>query len=83
MFGGGDTNLFGYVAQDPVNWVDPDGLSRSLAGPNLMEGAGGAGAAGGSISGADLVKAILAALANVFNDQKLSPWEIDQLRMPE
>ncbi|MGE0761849.1 MAG: RHS repeat-associated core domain-containing protein [Bdellovibrionales bacterium] len=28
LFGGGDTNLFGYVANDPVNWVDPSGLAR-------------------------------------------------------
>ena len=25
-FGGGDTNLYGYVLGDPVNWVDPLGL---------------------------------------------------------
>jgi RHS repeat-associated protein len=24
-FAGGDTNLYGYVASDPVNWIDPDG----------------------------------------------------------
>lgn len=26
LFGGGDTNLYGYVANDPVNWTDPSGL---------------------------------------------------------
>ena len=25
-FEGGDTNLYGYVVADPVNWVDPEGL---------------------------------------------------------
>lgn len=25
QFAGGDTNLYGYVGGDPVNWVDPDG----------------------------------------------------------
>jgi RHS repeat-associated protein len=26
LFKGGDTNLFGYVVSDPVNWIDPLGL---------------------------------------------------------
>lgn len=26
-FAGGDTNLYGYVLSDPVNWIDPSGLS--------------------------------------------------------
>lgn len=27
LFKGGDTNLYGYVANDPVNWIDPEGMS--------------------------------------------------------
>jgi RHS repeat-associated protein len=26
LFAGGDANLYGYVLQDPVNWIDPEGL---------------------------------------------------------
>ncbi len=30
LFGGGDTNLYGYSFSDPVNFIDPYGLSGSL-----------------------------------------------------
>ncbi len=26
LFAGGDTNLYGYVMNDPLNWIDPSGL---------------------------------------------------------
>ena len=32
LFGGGDSNLYGYVLQDPVNLVDPWGLSANKLG---------------------------------------------------
>ncbi|MFZ4660948.1 MAG: RHS repeat-associated core domain-containing protein [Caldilineaceae bacterium] len=31
-----DLNLFGYVSNDPINFIDPDGLSRRL-GPNHID----------------------------------------------
>jgi RHS repeat-associated protein len=31
-FSGGDTNLYGYVTQDPVNFVDPSGTTKRDAG---------------------------------------------------
>ncbi len=37
-FAGGDTNLYGYVASDPVNWVDPDGLVSVQPGGNGILG---------------------------------------------
>ena len=39
-FDGGDTNLYGYVIGDPVNWVDSNGLL------SLIVGGGGSGTAG-------------------------------------
>ncbi len=37
LFEGGDTNLYGYVLQDPVNLVDPDGTRfiRPPVGPRV------------------------------------------------
>jgi murein DD-endopeptidase MepM/ murein hydrolase activator NlpD len=35
-FAGGDTNLYGYVTSDPVNFVDPTGLAPTLGGDMVV-----------------------------------------------
>lgn len=45
LFNGGDANLYGYVANDPVNWIDSDGLTKNkpaqVLSNNAFEGGGG------------------------------------------
>ena len=36
-FGGGDTNLLAYVSNNPINWIDPDGLVRIKAGGKIYD----------------------------------------------
>uniref|UniRef100_UPI003D0C091B RHS repeat domain-containing protein n=1 Tax=Sulfurimonas sp. TaxID=2022749 RepID=UPI003D0C091B len=47
-FNGGDSNLYGYVLQDPVNLVDPKGL-KTFSNPNICV----AVAAGSSLKSID------------------------------
>ncbi len=42
-FNGGDTNLYGYVLQDPVNWIDPSGKSGMGIAIGIGEILGGTG----------------------------------------
>ena len=56
-FAGGDTNLYGYVLGDPINWVDDTGLSSVAHGARTGAQVGGAlggpaGAVIGAIAGA-------------------------------
>ncbi len=46
LFGGGDSNLYGYVLNDPVNLVDPEGQTFTAA-----AGAVAGGIAGGIVGG--------------------------------
>jgi len=82
-FDSGDTNLFSYVASDPVNFVDPEGDTRSAANvlmnPTLGGGVGPAlvGATTGAAAGE-----LIGKLLNWFTEKhtKLKPWEIDKLK---
>lgn len=47
LFGGGDANLYAYANGDPVNLVDPDGLTSLLSNPAVSGSVGGAITAGG------------------------------------
>lgn len=44
LFNGGDTNLYGYVINDPVNFIDPDGLVKK---DPAADTGGAAGTGGG------------------------------------
>ncbi|MEK6553726.1 MAG: RHS repeat-associated core domain-containing protein, partial [Bdellovibrionota bacterium] len=51
LFDGGDTNLFGYVQNDPINWIDVNGLEPKRPGfintINIDEMRSGGGGGGG------------------------------------
>jgi RHS repeat-associated protein len=50
-FAGGDTNLYGYVASDPINWIDPTGeIVWSVAGAVIGGVAGGVAAVYNTVS---------------------------------
>lgn len=48
LFRGGDTNLYAYVGNDPVNFIDPAGLQE--ASPVVWSGGGGETGGGGASS---------------------------------
>jgi RHS repeat-associated protein len=52
-FAGGDTNLYGYVASDPINFIDPLGERRLFGRPGYGSGgtSGGAGGRYGQVIG--------------------------------
>jgi len=47
LFAGGDTNLYGYVENDPVNWLDVEGTTKEKATYQIGLESGGAGKGGG------------------------------------
>jgi len=68
-FEGGDTNLYGYVFSDPVNWIDPSGeIAQAFVGAVIGAIAGGISevATGGSFVDGALSGAYMGALTSVF-----------------
>jgi len=51
IFAGGDTNLYAYVASDPINWIDPSGLVVETAWDAFSLGLGLTNLADSIISG--------------------------------
>jgi uncharacterized protein RhaS with RHS repeats len=49
-FAAGDTDLYGYCVNDPINWTDPDGL-LVVPGPTGVAGGAIVGGIGGAITG--------------------------------
>ncbi|MDM8563232.1 RHS repeat-associated core domain-containing protein, partial [Candidatus Marithioploca araucensis] len=56
LFAGGDTNLYGYVLDNPINWIDENGLEAALPVPatgggigEIVAGMGRSIVAGGAI----------------------------------
>jgi RHS repeat-associated protein len=53
LFEAGDTNLYGYVMNDPVNWIDPEGLWSFNIGVSGRAHVGVGAAVGGGLSFGD------------------------------
>jgi RHS repeat-associated protein len=48
LFAGGDANLYGYVENDPVNWIDSEGNTKKAPGDEAGYGGGGGGGRSGN-----------------------------------
>jgi hypothetical protein len=75
-FNGGDTNLYGYVLQDPVNFIDPTGLTWESFWSNTMQNynatmAGGGAMLGGAVS---LGAGVEGAMARQVGGLSLAGW---------
>jgi hypothetical protein len=67
-FAGGDSNLYGYIEQDPINLVDPSGQAAPVIAAyavGVIVGAT-AGAGGAILQGASLTKVLSAAMIGGF-----------------
>ncbi len=80
LFAGGDTDMYGYCVNDPINFADPDGLTTSAvagaeAGAIVGGAVGGApGAVIGGIIGAAIATAVDFFMPSEIADGTLPPY---------
>ena len=87
MFRGGDANLYAYVGNDPVNRIDPKGLTGAALGAELGAEVGtliapGAGTVIGALVGAGAGIWLGAQLAEMWAGSKIPSWLADALGIP-
>jgi RHS repeat-associated protein len=67
LFAGGDSNLYGYIENDPVNFIDPDGLRKLTFGQNaIVTVVSSAAAMGASFVGTPVAGAAAGATVGVL-----------------
>lgn len=69
LFAGGDTNLYGYVIQDPVNFIDPNGEAFAILIPFLPY-----------LPGLVTAAKVAGAMAAAYAINKLSDWQWKKLK---
>ena len=47
LFAGGDANFYGYVENDPINWIDAEGTQKKSILPDVLDSRGSAVGSGG------------------------------------